>query len=80
MQKQQKLGYKLIFMVTASSKSPGGRCASFEWVDLVFFSFLRVLNRALRNARWADGGDGFLWWMLLGGCTDRISKQQLFWG
>ena len=20
----------------------------------------------LRNARWADGSDGFLWWMLLG--------------
>ena len=25
----------------------------------------------LRNAKWEDGGDGFLWWMLLGGIVTK---------
>ena len=31
---------------------------------------------ALRNARWADGGDGFLCWMLLeGGVTKGVARM-----
>ena len=36
--------------------------------DLHFHSRLAMcLTHSLGNARWADGGDGFLWCMLLGG-------------
>ena len=30
----------------------------------------------MRNAIWADDGDGFLWWMLLGRWTISFSRAQ----
>ena len=43
--------------------------------EMFFFNLLLVGEipemrndvEPLCNARWADGGDGFLWWMLLAG-------------
>ena len=40
--------------------------------------FGMCLTHSLGNARWADGGDGFLWWMLLGGSVKLTTTLGLW--